>query len=86
MKNANAAWTKQELRILKTRFQDGMTDKQMSQELQRSSNAIQQKRVQMKLMRKKGGQPKLVQGKYTRKKSSVTEISLLWGLVKYTKA
>lgn len=85
MKNANAPWTKQELRILKTRFQDGMTDRQMSAELYRSTNAIQQKRAELRLLRKKGGQPKLVQGKYTRKTSSVKEISLLWGLVKYTK-
>ena len=85
MKNANAPWTKQELRTLKTRFQDGMTDRQMSAELHRSTNAIQQKRAQLQLLRKRGGQPKLVQGKYTRKTSSVKEISLLWGLVKYTK-
>ena len=85
MKNANTPWTKQELRILKTRFQDGMSDRQMSAELHRTTNAIQQKRAQLQLLRKRGGQPKLVQGKYTRKTSSVKEISLLWGLIKYTK-
>ena len=79
-------WTNKEVKILKTRFADGMTDTQMSQELGRSRNAIQQKRQEYKLYRKKGGQPTLVQGKYTRAKSGVREVSILWGLFKWTRS
>ena len=86
MKNERTTWTKQQLRTLKTRFRDGLTDEMIGLELGRTPNAIQQKRVENNLMRKRGSQHKLVQGKYTRKTTSVKEISLLWGLIKYTKA
>ena len=82
----NTTWTQRELKTLKVRFKDGLDDAQIARELGRSSVAVMHKRQELRLLRKRGKQPTLVQGKYTRAKSGVKEVSILWGLIKWTRS
>ena len=86
MKNSGKRWTAQELKVLKDLRMKGMDDLYISRALDRSTSAILQKRAELGMVTKYPPQPTLRQGKYTRAKSGVREVSILWGLIKWTRS
>ena len=85
MRNARKQWTEAEVRTLKELRVKGANDHDISLALGRSQAAIQIKRSQLGMVRQYTTRPALKQGKYTRYMKPKTEVSLLWGLIKYTK-
>ena len=89
--NSNTVWTKKDVQILKTRHKDGFNDKQIAEELGRTFNAVRQRRNELgyhqyKLAAKPSVKAKKKEAKYTRYMKPSTEVSILWGLVKFSKA
>jgi SOS response regulatory protein OraA/RecX len=85
MRNARKQWTEGEVRTLKELRVKGANDHDISLALGRSQAAIQLKRSELGMVRKYKTRNALKQGKYTRYMKPKTEVSLLWGLIKYTK-
>ena len=85
MRNARKHWTKGEVRTLKELRVKGANDHDISLALGRSQAAIQLKRSELGMVRKHKTRTALKQGRYTRYMKPKTEVSLLWGLIKYTK-
>jgi len=86
MKNARKKWSQGELRTLKELRVKGANDHDIALALGRTQAAVQLKRSELGLIRQYNNRPVLKQGKYTRYMKPQTEVSLLWGLIKYTKA
>ena len=85
MRNARKQWTEGEVRTLKELRVKGANDHDIALALGRSQAAIQLKRSELGMVRKYKTRTALKQGKYTRYMKPKTEVSLLWGLIKYTK-
>lgn len=85
MRNARKQWTEGEVRTLKELRVKGANDHDISLALGRSQAAIQLKRSELGMVRKYKTRTALKQGNYTRYMKPKTEVSLLWGLIKYTK-
>lgn len=85
MRNARKKWSQGELRTLKELRVKGANDHDISLALGRTQAAVQLKRSELGLTRQYTNRPVLKQGKYTRYMKPQTEVSLLWGLIKYTK-
>ena len=79
-------------------MKDGLTDVQIASELGRTASAVQHKRSNLKIYKyqtHKAQTPTLFssqrkepkkEAKYTRYMKPSTEVSILWGLVKFSKA
>ena len=80
MKNARKQWSSQELQDLKTLRLKGLSDVKIGNALGRSASAVQQKRSELKMIRKSSEG-----AKYTRYLKPSSEVSILWGLIKITK-
>ena len=85
MRNARKKWSQGELRTLKELRVKGANDHDISLALGRTQAAVQLKRSELGLTRQYTNRPVLKQGKYTRYMKPQTEVSLLWGLIKYPK-
>lgn len=85
-------YTQAERLTLSKLYQAGNSDADIAQILGRTEKAIQCQRVKQGHKKKTGRKPRLEPkpvhsgAKYTRYLKPKTEISLLWGLIKYTKA
>lgn len=93
MKRHNKTWTTREVQTLKKLHKAGSTDKTIAEIMGRSRNSVQQARSKHRLVTKQmGSQARLEYkeptkgAKYTRYMKPSTEVSILWGLIKYTKA
>lgn len=86
MKNSNKQWNAGEIRTLKELRIKGANDHDISLALGRSEEAIRQKRSELGMVRQYAQRSPLKQGKYTKYLKPKTEVSLLWGLIKYSKA
>lgn len=86
MKNANKQWTAREIRTLKELRIKGANDHDISLALGRSEAAVQLKRSELGMVRQYPRRSPLKQGQYTKYLKPQTEVSLLWGLIKYSKA
>ena len=92
-KRNNKRWTVSEIQTVSRLFMEGKQDKEIAKHIERSPSAVQQLRGKMGWKKKvhKGpslfDKPKkgLEQGKYTRVEGYTREVSLLWGMIKYTK-
>ena len=91
-------WTKAEIKTVKVRFEDGVPDEQIAQELGRTSEAIKMRRRYLNLHHPRGRKPKTVgqtsinftepRTKKPRKVQQVQyrEVSILWGMFKFKKS
>ena len=86
MRNARKHWTQGEIKTLKELRVKGANDHDIALALGRSQASIQLKRSQLGMVREYTRRPGLTQGKYTKYLKPKTEVSLLWGLVKFSKA
>lgn len=85
-------YTADECKTIDKLFKAGTTDEDIALVLGRTEKAIQCQRLKQGLTKKKGRTPRLEPkpptkgAKYTRYLKPKTEISILWGLIKFTKA
>ena len=91
-------WTAAEMKTVKVRFEDGVPDEQIAQELGRTSEAIKMRRRYLNLHHPRGRKPKTVgqtsinftepRTKKPRKVQQVQyrEVSILWGMFKFKKS
>ena len=91
-------WTRAEIRTVKVRFEDGVPDEQIAQELGRTPEAIKMRRRHLNLHHSRGRKPKTVgqtsinftqpRKKKPRKVQQVQyrEVSILWGMFKFKKS
>ena len=85
MRNARKHWTEGQIKTLKELRVKGANDHDIALALGRTPAAVQLKRSELGLIRQYTNRPVLKQGKYTRYMKPQTEVSLLWGLIQYTK-
>jgi hypothetical protein len=99
MNREKLAWTEAEMRTVKVRFEDGVPDEQIAQELGRTAESIKIRRAKMNLKYRPGRKPKNQTGqtsinftqprtKKPRKVEQVQyrEVSILWGMFKFKKS
>ena len=82
-------YTAHDKKLLDKLFRAGSSDADIANVLGRTEKAIKCQRTIMGLKRRKRKGPKLEPkggARYTRYMKPKTELSLLWGLIKYTKA
>lgn len=91
MKNNGKLWTVKEMQTIKTRHADGLSDLMIAEELQRSEEAVKQRRCALGLKKNKpkrrGPKPTPREdAKYTRYEAQPRKkVSYLWGLLEVTK-
>ena len=97
VQNVGRRWTTQDDEILKEMVLEGKSDKEIAELLGRTMIAIQTRRnkppkenqtlftPEMEEPQKEEPKKGLEQGKYTRVEGYTREVSLLWGMIKYTK-
>ncbi len=83
MNRENSKWTQAENELLLQQFDSGATDSQIAGRLGRTTSAIQQQRVKLNRKLPRGKQKQ--SAKYTRYLKPSAEVSLFWGLIKWTK-
>jgi len=98
MNRERTNWTRAEMKILKVRYEDGVPDEQIAQELGRTPEAIKIRRRYLNLPYKRGRKKQTVgqtsmnftepRTKKSRKVEQVQyrEVSILWGMFKYKKS
>jgi SOS response regulatory protein OraA/RecX len=93
MNRQNKTWTAGEVQTLKKLHKAGSTDKAIAEIMGRTRASIQQARVKHRMVSKTQATRARLQykeptkgAKYTRYMKPSTEVSILWGLIKYTKA
>jgi len=93
MKRNNKMWSNHEDITLKKLYKAGSKDEEVAEILGRSMYAVRQRRYR-KRHRVNAGEPQVKlqfkepkkEAKYTRYMKPSTEVSILWGLVKFSKA
>jgi hypothetical protein len=98
MNREKLAWTEAEMRTVKVRFEDGVPDEQIAQELGRTPEAIKMRRRHLNLHHARGRKSKTVgqtsinftqpRKKKPRKVQQIQyrEVSILWGMFKFKKS
>jgi len=91
-------WTRAEMNTLKVRYEDGVPDEQIAQELGRTPEAVKIRRRYLNLSHPRGRKRKMVgqtsinftepRTKKPRKVEQVQyrEVSILWGMFKFKKS
>jgi len=92
MRRHNKTWTEQELVTMRKLHKAGSTDREIAQILGRSWQSVRQQRSRKRAVIKTAPSQASLQfveahkgAKYTRYMKPSTEVSILWGLIKYTK-
>lgn len=91
MKNNGKTWTVKEVQTIKTRHAEGLSDQTIAYELQRSEEAVKQRRCALGLKKNKpkrrGPKPMPKQdAKYTRYEAQPRKtVRYLWGALEVTK-
>ena len=91
MKNNGKTWTVKEIQTMKTRHADGVSDRMIAEELQRSEDAVKQRRCALGLKKNKPKRrgPKPLpkkDAKYTRYEAQPRKtVRYLWGALEVTK-
>lgn len=83
MINNNKRWTQTEVNTIKKLAHEGATNEAIAEHMGRTTAAIAFKCSEYKIRRPQVEAPK---AKYTRYLSPKKEVSLLWGLFKYSKS
>lgn len=93
MNRQHKKWTAGEVQTLKKLHKAGSTDKAIAEIMGRSKNSIQLARSKYRFVTKQESSQARLEfkeptkgAKYTRYMKPSTEVSILWGLIKYTKA
>lgn len=85
MKNNNKLWTSADETMVKDLYNLGATDNEIAERMGRTEAAIMQRRNKLKMHRvPQRGKKK--SATYIRYEKPKTQVSLLWGLIKFTKA
>lgn len=85
MYNKNKSWTRADETMVKDLYNLGATDNEIAERMGRSTAAVMQRRNKLKMHRvPKRGRKK--SATYIRYEKPKTQVSLLWGLIKFSKA
>ena len=79
-------WTAREVRTMKVRFKDGLSDQMIGEELNRTADSVSNMRRKHGLTRKQGRKVGQRSARVVKSNTKQMEVSILWGLIKYTKA